>query len=152
MDTTVVAPHLLKKLSPDVFHLILSYTNRPQPENLRADIADHYATSKQILGTYLHFWVDTWELTADDAYEWLCNDIIAFINQDHPTVLGLVDHFYEVCMRNPFIRSRDQVDVFFDRLMDESAKNAFLVFWGLMTAHERAEFIHVYGDERSAVF
>ena len=87
---------IIQKLPEDVQRYIIPFTYRPQPKSLCRDIENYQYTLNNVIGAYKVEWTDE-----EEVYDWLINDIFAWLNNNVPTMYGYVPTFYSVWSRFP---------------------------------------------------
>ena len=128
---------------------IIQYTYRFQDRELLRDVVN-YTTSKARLEflyvTYFTIWEHAHDESESESESWLSNDIHYFMNEcRHTGVLyggGYVDKFYTRLFRNPFLKTREQIDKYVIKLGGvDCITKEINIFLGLLTIEERRELI-----------
>jgi hypothetical protein len=128
-------------LPVDIIHFIIPYTYEPQSNALTDDIQSVYTTKKTIYPLYYNRFVTLFDEPEPSDKEWLINDLFRFSNQKKPTMNGYVDHFYNLFLRNPFLKTRDEVDRYIMKTKSRDINTQINIFWGLFTSKERNMFL-----------
>jgi hypothetical protein len=129
--------HIFKFVLPvDIIHFIIPYTYEPQSNALTNDIQSFYTTKPMIYSLYYQV---IWFNESDK--DWLINDLFRFSNQQIPTMNGYTDHFYNLFLRNPFLKTRDDVDRYLMKTKCRDVNTQINIFWGLFTSNERNKFL-----------
>jgi hypothetical protein len=71
----------------------------------------------------------------------LINDIFGYANDHEPTMLGYVDHFYDIFKRNKFLQTNAKIIKYISNLEKKSIISQINVFLGLLTINERNDII-----------
>ena len=124
-------------LPVEIIHFIIPYTYEPQSNALTNDIRSFYATKKTVHPLYYNIFVRLGESDKD----WLINDLFSFSNKKNPIMNGYVDHFYNLFLRNPFLKTRDNVDRYIMKTECRDVDAQINIFWGLFTSNERNSFL-----------
>ena len=128
-------------LPVDIIHFIIPYTYEPQSNALTNDIRSVYTTKQMVHPLYYNRFVILFDEPEPSDKEWLINDLFRFSNQKNPTMNGYVDHFYNLFLRNPLLKTRDEVDRYIMKTKSRDIKTQINIFWGLFTSKERNLFL-----------
>jgi hypothetical protein len=128
-------------LPVDIIHFIIPYTYEPQSNALTDDIQSVYTTKKMVHQLYYNRFVIGREESEPSDKDWLINDLFRFSNQTNPTRNGYIDHFYNLFLRNPFLKTRDEVDKYIMKTNLRDVNIQINIFWGLFTSKERNMFL-----------
>lgn len=128
-------------LPVELIQFIIPYTYEPQSNALTDDIRSFYATKKTAHPLYYNRFVIGLDEPEPSDKEWLINDLFRFSNQKNPTMNGYVDHFYNLFLRNPFLKTRDEVDRYILKTECRDVNTQINIFWGLFTSKERTAFL-----------
>lgn len=128
-------------LPVELIQFIIPYTYQPQSNALTNDIRSFYTTKKTAHPLYYNRFVIGLDESEPSDKEWLINDLFRFSNQKNPTMNGYVDHFYNLFLRNPFLKTRDNVDRYILKTKCRDVNTQINIFWGLFTLDERNMFI-----------
>lgn len=134
----------MKKLPKELIEYIIPYTYNIQNKALLHDIVDYKQTKLKVLELYHTFWiiyVDAGEL--EDKY-WLINDIIIYANDNKPTNIGYVEHFYDIFARNSQLYNKEKIDRFVCNLENKYVDTQINIFWGLLLHNERRDIINIF--------
>ena len=125
-----------KQLPEDLQRKILPYTYSPQSDILLEDIRNYHTTLKLIKEIYKSY------CDNDEILDWIINDIHRWLNNDIPTMFGYTGKFITTIKRNPYYYLRAPDIEFFIRKLDTKSPIIEVhIFWGLLTADERKQFI-----------
>ena len=131
----------MDKLPKDIIMKIISYTYEFQSKTLLDDIKDYTNTKDEMLYLYYNFWEVIWGEADNEGNHWLINDIHAYANNYKASMYGYVDKFYNICKRNIFLKTNQDVDKYIIYLDKQEVKTQINVFLALLTATERNEII-----------
>ena len=120
---------------------IVSYTYKFQNQPLLDDIKDYTNTKDELLLLYYNFWVVIWSDPDIEAPNWLINDIYAYANNYKASMYGYVDKFYNICKRNIFLKTNEDVDKYLIYLDKQGVQTQINVFLALLTPTERNEIV-----------
>ena len=95
------------------------------------------------------FYMNNWEHSPDDAYDWLTNDTIRFLNRDIPTMYGYQEYYKNIIRRHYSVKCKDEEDVEdilgqLDEYGGELGNNLFKITVGLLNPHERNELLNFF--------
>ena len=134
--------HIFKSVLPvELIHFIIPYTYKPQSNALTNDIQSFYTSKPIIHSLYYNKFVIEFDEPEPSDKEWLINDLFSFSNQKNPTMNGYVDHFYNLFLRNPFLKTREDVDRYILKTKCRDINTQINIFWGLFTSNERNLFL-----------
>lgn len=144
MNMNIVKMNKLINILPhEIISYIIKYTHNPQNKNLLNDIVNFTNSKLQLYNLYLYYWTENNQ--PDEYISWLSNDIILYANNfRHTGVLyggGYTDMFYDRLFRNPFLKTRKNVDKYITNLNNGNVIKEINIFLGLLTIKERSEFI-----------
>lgn len=142
---------LMKTLPNEVQIIIGGYIGSCQPKKLCDDIKSFYKTQEEAVNLYM----DRWNDEANEAYDWLVNDTIRFLNRDVPTMYGYQDHFKNIMKRHFNLKNKDDQDVNdflgqIDEYSGEEQNNLFKISIGLLNPQERTELMHFFNTYQLA--
>lgn len=130
--------NIIKKLPEDLRRYILTFTYQYQPSFLLNDIR-HYLFSRTLIKE-LYYQENEWQYpgAGDD---WFHNDLIGFCNEEHATMNGYRDYFFDIFTRMFSLKnkSRDQIIHICNNVFRDSKKTN--ITWGLLTIEERDTFM-----------
>ena len=134
----------IKNLPHEIILNILSYTYRPQSSSLLQDIVSYVKTKRSLYDYYYNFWIIeiNFHIMADK--EWLLNDIVFYANGYAPTMNGYSEIFYNLLMRNPFLRNRQYVDRYIRMIDKKHITTPINILLGLFNTLEREELLYTY--------
>jgi|APGre2960657423_1045063.scaffolds.fasta_scaffold19720_2 hypothetical protein len=135
---------LMVFVPPEIASHIIQYTYRFQESELLSDIVN-YTKSKAIL-VFIYLTYFTIREQVNEYEPWLSNDIGHFMNDFHHTGVlyggGYVDMFYTRLFRNPFLKTREQIDKYVINLGGiDSITKEINIYLGLLKIEERRELI-----------
>ena len=123
----------IRRLPTDIIRdRILPLTYQPQPDALLHDIRSYYDT--------IHYAYDIYK-NVDDAVDWLSNDICRFMNDDQPTMYGIVDFYKKVYKRMYMNQTSRLPDINIIGLEDNEDCRNINMSIGLLTQVERCLLI-----------
>jgi hypothetical protein len=130
---------LLDNLPLELIYKIQSYILKPQPKYLMKDIK-HFVISKQIALDLYKVKYD-FEEDPNEYKNWLVNDICSYLNEDVAMMYGLVDKFYDICMRYYNINDKQIVINIILNLQQIPVEREVNFLWGIMKPLERETMI-----------
>jgi len=134
---------LIRNLPMDIVLLIIPYTYQLQQRPLLDDIENFTKTKTRLLESYYQFWTVEMEESDPDEYKWwLVNDFIRYANGDQATMYGYIDKFYNIFLRNHFLKSDEEVNKYIRKIENKDVSTQINIFLGLFTVKERDE-IHL---------
>ena len=134
--------HIFKSVLPvELIHFIIPYTYKPQSNALTNDIQSFYTSKPIIHSLYYNKFVIEFDEPEPSDKEWLINDLSRFSNQKIPTMNGYVDHFYNLFLRNPFLKTRDNVDRYILKTESQDINTQINIFRGLFISIETNLFL-----------
>jgi len=134
--------HIFKCVLPvELIQFIIPYTYEPQSNALTDDIHSFHTSKPIIHSLYYNLYVIEFDEPEPSDKEWLINDLFGFSNQEKPTMNGYVDHFYNLFLRNPFLKTRDDVDRYILKTKCRDINTQINIFWGLFTSKDRNLFL-----------
>ena len=143
---------LISKLPDDIINHIIPYTYNFQNKKLLEDIQNYNETKYILYNYYYSLWIDFYgENEPEDKY-WLINDLIAYSNDFHATMNGYVNKFYDIWSRNIFLKTRQEIDIYFEKIERKNVMSQINIILGLLTPEERDEIIINFHETREAIF
>tara|TARA_Y200000002_G_C22653389_1_gene652390 strand:+ start:1381 stop:1800 length:420 start_codon:yes stop_codon:yes gene_type:complete len=116
---------------------ILPFTYCIQPLNLRQDLLSYHKTIKNVKEIYQKKFPTTIETSLEDSdLAWLSNDISRFLNNDQPTMHGIVD-FYKIVFQRLYRNQQKSLKYVSIPDCMEDNFNDIKVSIGLMNIDER---------------
>ena len=136
---------LMKRLPNEIQIIIGGFIGSSQPKKLCDDIKSYFETSNRAITLYMN----NWEHNPDDAYDWLTNDTIRFLNRDIPTMYGYQEYYKNIIRRHYSVKCKDEEDVEdilgqLDEYGGELGNNLFKITIGLLNPHERKELLNFF--------
>ena len=132
----------LNKLPKEIIYLILSYTYQLQNSNLLNDIIHYVSSKKFILNIYYEIWFINFNEPIIQHKNWLINDIILYLNEDHSTMYCYRNKYLKVFFRNPFIKNNSKFKIYIQNLERDNIDKEINIYWGLLNKYEREEIIN----------
>jgi hypothetical protein len=134
--------NFIQRLPMDIVLQIIPYTYNLQNKDLLKDIIHYKETRTLLLELYHNFWIIKLQMQdpEDDLY-WLINDIVAYANNNKPTMFGYNDNFYNIFRRNIFLPTIESIDKYVYNLEQKSVKTQINIFLGLLSICERNDLI-----------
>jgi hypothetical protein len=133
---------LIKKLPLDIVLRIIPYTYNVQNNNLLNDIYNYTETKITLLALYHQCWIIERQMSdPEEDKNWLINDIFAYANNYNASMYGYIDKFYNIFKRNIFLRTKEQIDKYVDKLEQKEVMTQINIFLGLLTPLDRVEII-----------
>jgi hypothetical protein len=132
----------IKRLPDDIINHIIPYTYNLQNKKLLEDIQNYKRVKGSLLEIYYYLWIE-WigsNVKDDDKY-WLINDLIAFSNDYKATMNGYADKFYDIFFRNNLLKTREEIDVYFQKIERKTVLSQINILLGLLTPIERNEIL-----------
>ena len=136
---------LMRTLPNEIQIIIGGYIGSCQPKKLCDDIKSYCKTSKvaKELYAYKH------RYEPDQAYDWLVNDTIRFLNRDIATMYGYQDYFKNIMKRHYNVKNKNDQEVDdilgqIDEYSGEENNNVFKMSLGLMTPKERIGLLNFF--------
>jgi hypothetical protein len=125
-----------------IFFHIIPYTYNTQSIFLLEDIVSYTHAKSFLTEMYYKFWILFAEDTEPEDENWLLNDIYTYANEDHATMNGYVENFYNIYRRHIMLDSNEKIDKYISNLREKNdVKKQINIFMGLLSAKERNEFI-----------
>jgi hypothetical protein len=141
----------IKSLPDDIINHIIPYTYHLQSKSLLDDI-QNYKMAKKILFEYYYFlWIDFYGENEPEDKHWLFNDLIAYTNDYHATMNGYVNKFYNILSRNIFLKTREEINIYFEKIERKNVLTQINILLGLLTPKERDEIIFNFDETRKSV-
>jgi len=133
---------LINRLPHDIINHIIPYTYNLQRKSLLEDIKNYKKIKISLLKIYYYLWIE-WvgSNEQDDDKYWLINDLIAYSNDYKATMNGYVDKFYDVWGRNIFLKTREEIDIYFFKTERKNVSTQINIVLGLLTPTERNEIL-----------
>jgi hypothetical protein len=131
---------LINQLPIEVIHCIIPYTYQPQHKSLLNDIENYVKSRQKVLEIYNNYWIVEFEEEEPEDKHWLMNDLFLYINKQ-ASIFGYSDYFYDTLMRQIRVDTRDDVIEYVKRLETKGIHSQINIFWGLLMAKERCQFI-----------
>ena len=129
------------KLPIELIHIILKYMEQPQPPLLLIDISSFCKTMTYISNAYYNKWIIGIDGPSGEDIDWFENDVIRYINNYIPTMLGIQPKFREILFRFCKFIKVDHLNIYMFMNCKNSSKTRINMLWGLLTPAERNEFI-----------
>jgi hypothetical protein len=131
-------------LPTDIKLHILSFSYRPQPNDLLDDIKSYNSINRANV-YYYQFWIVNFEEPMWEDRNWLINDLTIFLN-DGFNQFNSNQEYYKRFRRLFRLKyhSDDELDRFFDNLWYYPINYQINTVWGLMTVNERIQFLKQY--------
>ena len=136
---------LMRTLPNEIQIIIGGYIGSCQPKKLCDDIKSYCETSKvaKELYAYKH------RYEPDQAYDWLVNDTIRFLNRDIATMYGYQDYYKNIMKRHYNVKDKNDQEVDdilgqIDEYSGEENNNVFKISIGLLNSKERSELIQFF--------
>jgi hypothetical protein len=142
---------LINRLPNDIINYIIPYTYNFQNKELLEDIKNYNKTKCILYNYYYNLWINFYgENEPEDKY-WLINDLIAYSNDYHATMNGYVNKFYNIWHRNFFFKTREEIDIYFEKIQKKEVESQINILLGLMMPEERDEVINYFHVTKEAV-
>lgn len=133
----------INRLPLDIVLQIIPYTYHLQNKNLLEDIVNYTQTKKVLFELYHKFWmIDLISLDPEEDKNWLINDIFGYANNNHATMNGYIDKFYNIFKRNIFLQTNEKIDKYVYNLEKKRVNTQINIFLGLLTIKERKDIIN----------
>ena len=117
---------------------IIPFTYSPQPADLLRDINSYNTTMMQIKELYCRKFSE-YNIDDDDGpLSWLSNDICRFMNNDIPTMHGIIDSYKKTFQRLYVNNSKNLSEIIVPSMMCNSFSD-IKVTVGLLTIEERTK-------------
>ena len=134
--------HFIERLPLDIVVKIIPYTYEIQDKDVLNDIVNYSETKHTLFNLYHRYWIIEMQEEVPQDKNWLSNDLIARANNYKATMYGLDDTFYNIFKRNLFLKTKAQIDKYFNTLGKKKVDAEINVYLGLFTPNERNETIH----------
>lgn len=118
---------------------IIQYTYMPQDKYLLNDIVNYTESKTKLLDLYYKYWIVHNEV--DEYKNWLSNDLMSYANNFQPTMNGYVDNFYNIFLRNPFLKFKEKIHKYVCNLNKNNITREINIYLGLLVIQERKDFI-----------
>lgn len=132
---------ILSFLPTDIINRIIPYTYQPQGKSLIRDIESFYTTRLAAQKLYHYQYVVLFGEAEPNDRDWLINDLLGLSNQYIPTMYGYVDYFYHFFLRNRFVKTREDVFKYIQKMEMKEVNTQINIFWGLLSKEERNIFL-----------
>ena len=133
---------ILSFLPVEIINKIITYTYQPQGKSLIRDIENFYTTRLAVQNLYHYQYVVVFGEPEPSDRDWLINDIFGLSNQYFPTIVnGYVDYFYNLFLRNRFLKTREDVLRYIQNTETKEVNTQINIFWGLFSIEERNIFV-----------
>ena len=136
---------LMRTLPSEIQIIIGGYIGSCQPKKLCDDIKSYCKTSKvaKELYAYKH------RYEPDQAYDWLVNDTIRFLNSDIPTMYGYQTYYKNIIKRYFSVKDKNEQEVNdilgqIDQNSADEDNNLFKILLGLLNTSERIELLNFF--------
>jgi hypothetical protein len=134
---------ILNRFPIEIASYITQYTYNLQNKDLLNDIVNFSVSKLEIYKLYLDYFTQLNE--AEEYINWISNDIVLYTNNfRHTGVLyggGYTDRFYDRLFRNPFLKTKENVDDYIIKLTNSGTIKEINIYLGLLTIKEREDFI-----------
>lgn len=137
----------MNKLPTEIINHILSYTYQFQPNNLLEDIKNFHETKKEIIKIYYNKWIIQYKFPEPEHKNWLINNLYRYANVYQAAYLGYTDHFYNIWFRNIRLKTKKQVNIYFEKIQQKNVNTEINIIWGLFTSQERNYIIKLEKKE-----
>jgi hypothetical protein len=132
----------IQKLPLDIVLQIIPYTYNIQDKSLLNDVVNYKESKTTLLELYHKCWIiERQSLDPDEDKNWLINDIFGYANNYNATMFGYIDKFYNIFLRNIFLRSNEDIDKYVCNLEKKDVSAQINIFLGLLTIKERQDII-----------
>ena len=132
----------INKLPLDIVLLIIPYTYKIQDKSLLNDIVNYAESKKILIDLYYKCWIIERQMPDPEEHKnWLINDIFGYANNDNATMFGYIDKFYNIFLRNIFLKSNEHIEKYVYNLEDKDVSTQINIFLGLLTIKERKDII-----------
>ena len=132
----------IQRLPFDIVSLIIPYTYNIQDKSLLRDIVNYTESKNTLLDSYYTCWIiERQSLDPEEHKNWLINDIFGYANDDNALMFGYIDKFYNIFLRNKFLKSNDDIHKYIYKLEGKNVSTQINIFLGLLTVNERKEVI-----------
>lgn len=128
----------MNNIPKDIFRdNILPFTYCIQPINLRQDILSYHKTIQNVKEIYQQKFPTTIDTPSEDSdLAWLSNDISRFLNNDQPTMYGIVD-FYRIVFQRLYSNQKKSLEAITVPSCMEDNFNDIKVSISLLNPEER---------------
>jgi hypothetical protein len=132
----------IQKLPLDIVLQIIPYTYNLQDKILLNDIVNYNESKKILQELYYNFWIiEAQSLDPEEDKNWLINDIFGYANNNNALMFGYVEKFYNIFLRNIFLRSNEDIERYVQYLENKEVKSQINIFLGLLTIKERNDIV-----------
>ena len=132
--------YFINRLPEDIVNHIIPYTYHLQSKSLLEDIQNYKKVKKSLLEIYYYLWIEWAGVDEPDNDKcWLINDLIAYTNDYQATMYGYVNKFYDIWYRNIFLKTRKEIDIYFQKIERKNVMTQINIVLGLLTPKERNE-------------
>ena len=123
----------MNKLPIEMINKIISYTYNIQSEELLQDIRNYYETRNIVFDKIF---------TSNTRKN--IDEIIR--NYEKYNIEGLQISYYDVVLRNRFLKSQEHADNYAKNICKEPMRKKINIFWGLLTVNERLCILKIIMD------
>ena len=132
---------MLRNLPMDIINYIIPYTYQPQNKVLMTDVAQYYKSKQIVKAYYYNIWSCYTYINNESVDEdWLSNDLWLYIQSGTPIMRGYHDNTYKIFLRNPRLKTKDDIHKYISKINAFKPMNVINVLWGLLTPYEREDF------------
>ena len=132
--------NIIQRLPMDIISRIIPYTYQIQNKELLKDILHYIPIRQGLFIAYLSYWIKYSYLTHQQDLCWLSNDIFGYMNNHEAIGLGYTSKFMDICYRNPFLKTPEDVVRYMFSLEKKNINTQINVCLGLLNPQEREEF------------
>lgn len=133
----------MNKLPTEIVNHIISYTYCLQNPELLEDIKNFHQTKKEIIKIYYDWWIIHHKFDEPEHKNWLINNLYRYTNHYQAAYLGYTDHFYNIWFRYKQLKTKKQVNIFFEKIQQKNVNTEINILWGILTIEERNSIIRL---------
>ena len=132
----------VQKLPEDIINKIIPFTYSSQSQTLLHDIRNYHNTLQLVKAIYYKHWVITNGFAEIESKWELIADIEKYANNNTPaSPYTFIDNFRHIWFRNFTLNNNNEFDSFIIKYNLKAVQTQINMFWGMLTANERNEFI-----------
>lgn len=131
--------NFVQKLPEDIINRIIPFTYSPKSQTLLYDIRNYHNTLNLIEEIYFRYW-DIGGFHRLDSQWLLIFQLKKYANNNREPC-SFFDSFRRIWFRNFTLNNNEDFDNFMVKYLLKSVQTQINMFWGILTPHERIDFI-----------
>jgi len=120
----------IKQLPQELLYHIISYTYQPQSKTLLEDIESFYESRCRVNEIFHQTYAVEWNMEYPEEKYWLSNDLVRYMNNNIPTLLGYDSKLYNIFYRHYLLNLTNDVKYYMISRENGAIEAAINSFWG----------------------